>query len=330
MSTTTKPVARYFPLTSGQYVVKPGFYRLGHDFGNGAADTRVFQLDRQFADYHRAKQHARQENPAKYICVADYRDEQDRLISHHILRQLCHEYPESFHLQTDARRQRLGCRLTGESLHFSAAGEYLQGASATGARLPYTHGLDALAMQLQEDLAVVSLGEDMDILSAVHICLPNHWDPRDKVGKDFVAVHSPVPGMAQINARARQLLQACLYQGPYVRFAWGVASDDRLNHHPEPPPAIVPEHWRGREFDARNPGAWLRVERQVLYGLPEIQSVLFTIRTYHYPVAALSATQQHRLYQAITQMDQATLDYKGLTAQQQRLLNWLQSLSTAS
>lgn len=327
MLTATEPVPFYFPLLSGRYEIKPGFHRLGHDLGNGRTDDNLFQVDRQFSEYRNAKQNARDENPAKYICYADYTDEHDRITNQFIIQRLCREHPDFFGLHPDANGQRLECRLTGDRLLFTTTGDFLECSSsfATGIH-SCSNGFDALAMQVQEDLALVTINATENRLVAVHLSLPNHWDPRDKIGQDFIGVHGPVPGMARINARANQLLRACLDQGPFVRFAWGIATDTLLNHHPHPPPDMDSQQWQGRRFDRGNPQAWLRVERQCLWGLPSISAVLFTIRTYHYAIEELSVEQQCLLYQAVAGMEDEILAYKGLADSRPELLDWLRTL----
>ncbi len=326
MSTVTAPVPFYFPPASGRYEVNPGFYRLGHDFGNGRADTRVFQLDRQFVEYHAAKLKAREENTAKYLCFANYSGHQDRAINQFILRQLCHEHPAYFRLHIEPDRQHLDCRLTGESLLFTAKGDYIECRPQT-ARFPtdyYVNGFDALAMQIQEDLALITVSQDTNCLTAVHLCFPNHWDPRDKIGADFTVIHHPVPKMAKINSSSDKLLKAALNQQSLLRFAWGISSDKRLNHHPVPPSGVSADQWRGRSFDRDHPAAWLRVERQTLSGLPSINSILFTIRTYHYPLSRLKEDHRNQLARAIRSMSDPTLEYKGLGRDRDTLLAWLE------
>lgn len=330
MATPDEPVAHYFPLSSGQYVIKPGFYRLDNNFGNGAADRRLFQLDGQFAGYRQVKQQARREDLDKYRCVTAEGAALAPVLNLFLIDRLCSEYPGYFRLFQTEEGQRLDCRLSGESLQFTHDGHYLDCHSTSpGNTPPYRDGLDALALQVQEDLALVDLRGEQDRLCTIHLCQPNHWDPREKIGGDFAWIHQPVPDMARINARAAQLLQACLQQGPFVRFAWGIATDERLNHHPAPPPGTDRQQWQGRAFDPANPAAWLRVERQVLHGLPQINAVLFTIRTYHTPLTRLSMNEQQLLYQAIAGMEPHHRHYKGLV-DPAPLLSWLHALYTSA
>lgn len=325
MLAATNSVPFYFPLATGRYKIKPGFYRLRYDFGNGRADNCLIQLDQQFETYRQAKLAARREDPDKYVCLTEEGEALEPVFNRFLLERLVSEHPTLFQLQSGHSQQTLQCRATGEELIFNPDFSY-RGRHKREEETSYRCGLDALACQIQEDLALVRVEERENRLCAIHLCQPNHWDPRDKIGRNFIDVHAPVPGMAKINARAEQLLKACLEQGPFVRFAWGIATDTRLNHHPEPPPGIAPQQWCGRSFGRHTPAAWLRVERQCLWGLSSSSSVAFTIRTYHYPIEQMSAEQLRLLYKAVLGMDEEIMAYKGLSDSRPELLEWLHCL----
>jgi dimethylamine monooxygenase subunit A len=121
-----------------------------------------------------------------------------------------------------------------------------------------------------------------------------------------------------------KLLETLVTKGPFTRLAWGIATDNRLNHHPEPPPGQQAQAWPGRR---RGPGTselFVRVERQNLLGLPEVHAFLFTIRTYFYALASLDAAEQAALLRAVESMSPAALQYKGLTGQVARLREMLE------
>ena len=59
-----------------------------------------------------------------------------------------------------------------------------------------------------------------------------------------------------------------------------MSSDTRLNHHPEPLPGVSVSEWQGRSLDSQHSQLYLRIDRQVIWGLPEYEAALFTIRTY--------------------------------------------------
>lgn len=328
---TLLPPARYFPPRSGRYEVKTGLHALGTDFGNGTRDGQVFQLDNRFPAYRAAKVAARTERLDKYFARLPGTADLERAASRWVLETLVHEHPREFAAHRNpAGATCLDCRLTGESLYFDSAGD-LHGAEATGPDAPpYASTLDALAMQVQEDIALLTpdaAGRYRLVL--LHLCLPNHWAAEDKLGSDFAAMHAPVPDMNHINRSADTLLERIGQgAGPFVRFAWGIATDDRLNHHPEAPLGTEAARWQGRRFDPARPRAWLRVERQVLAGIDarsDIRPVLFTIRTYHYPLAELADDDARReaLMGAVRSMSEAALAYKGLEADRDALLAWL-------
>ena len=222
----------------------------------------------------------------------------------------------------------------GQTRSLRSAGTALQSGAAalagktTGAGCaptpPYASALDALACQVQEDLAVVCRAPDgKDWLAAVHLCSPNHWAAEEKVGRAFAIVHAPVAGMAPLNQRSGDLVRAMIERGQYVRFAWGLGTDTRLNHHPEPPPGIPPKKWQGRSFDPAQPSLFVRLERQVLWGFPQENASLFLIRTYFRDCAALTPPERRQLRAALASMTPETLAYKGLTAHRDAILEWL-------
>ena len=314
----------YFPLEKGQYQVTPGLRAFGTDFGNGTADSLIFQFDNNFEQYRQSKLAARAENLEKYYCQEGLAPHKMSRINQFIIQQLCQESPDLFSCHSQDDQRHLHCSLTDEILvfdsHFNLA---LTTAEGTG----YTDGLDALAMQIQDDMALVERTQDgLDRIIALHLCFPNHWAAQDKIGKSFLASHAPVPGMEKVNQRVEQLLNSLLNKGPYVRFAWGLATDTKLNHHPLAPEGIDTKLWQGRRFDPDKPELYLRVERQVIYGFPELDAFLFTIRTYFYDVAELKQSPEKRLalQSALQSMSDATLDYKGLTENKPLILDWLQ------
>ena len=319
--------AFYFPLANGRYEVSAGFSRLGKDFGNGPIDQQIFQFDNTFQRYRNNKLSCRRESLAKYYQVQDLRPEVARTVCAYLISQLCAEYPDKFTKTKFKNDIQLVCRLTGEKLNFGADYKLLNVINAKS-EVPYISSLDAIACQLQEDIAVVQMDKTGDFLCALHLCSPNHWAAEEKIGKSFLDTHRPVPHMDTINQQSHNLFKAILEKGPYVRFAWGLATDTQLNHHPQPPPGIGVTQWRGRHFDPTRPELWLRVERQTLTGLKQVNAILFTIRTYFYDVKCLSGAEKNlaKICSAIESMSSETLLYKGLQQRKDNILSWLHSL----
>ena len=101
---------------------------------------------------------------------------------------------------------------------------------------------------MPEDVVICQLAPEQDWLAAIHLCAPNHWAAHDKIGKPFNVVHGNIPGMEKINQHYFKMLELLVQKGPFTRFAWGLATDNRLNHHPEPPLGFDPILWQGRQI----------------------------------------------------------------------------------
>ncbi|MGD8484097.1 MAG: DUF3445 domain-containing protein [Thioalkalispiraceae bacterium] len=317
--------AFYFPVQDGRYEVKPDLHRLSADFGNGQVDAKVFQIDKTFADYRHNKLAARSESIKKYICLAGS-SQAFPVINRFMLETLCNDYPQYFLF--DPTRRLLECQLTGEKLQFNSDFELDIEQNRHPLKNTYLNGWDALAMQVQEDIAVMKIDpQGQATLIALHLCAPNHWAAEDKIGKDFIEIHRPVPGMQRINQRSKAINLAILNKGPYVRFAWGLATDRRLNHHPVAPANTPAATWHGRQFSLSDPQLYLRVERQTLTGLSHSGLALFTIRTYFYAVNQLARPYRQQLMEAVSSMDEPATEYKGLAHDKSAILQWLATIS---
>jgi hypothetical protein len=142
---------------------------------------------------------------------------------------------------------------------------------------------------------------------------------------DFVTMHLPVPGMETF--RKPGMVTNMIKFGPFTRFVWELCTDDRLNHHREPPPGIDPETWRERPFDPQHPRIFLRVEREVLHGFPEQEAGLLAVRISFRSGEEIrrDATLREPLCKTIESMSQEALRYKGLAENRDAILAWLRS-----
>lgn len=290
-SDSLPPPARYTPYSDGVFSVRPGLKSFGADFGNGAADRLAFQVDRRFSAYRAAQAAALTEAPGRYRAAAGLTAATARAAVDALAARLTAEHPALFVRHGAVLR----CALTGAAIDLADPAP-----RAT---------LDALAAEVQEDVALVALEDGSDRLAYVHVTAPNHWDPAAKAGLPFSAVHAPVPGMEDTNRRAQALLEGIARGAEYVRFVWGVTADDALDHHPAR--AAAYQRFAGKKTIAEG-DVFVRVERQVLIGLPGANAVLFLIRTYIEPLAALSAEERTALVRGLDSMDEAARVYKGL------------------
>ena len=323
--------ADYFPLDNGRYEVKPGLIPFGRDLGNGIADRMVFQFDDNFADYRQIKLAVRAERLSKYYQICNYDHTVATAIARLIIHRLTQEHPQHFHIEHLASGDiAFHSQLTNETLYLDTNWQLLQIQTSANSVCPaYVSTLDALAAQIQEDLTVICRAADgSNWLSAVHLCYPNHWSAEEKIGKDFATIHTPVAGIEKINRRANAIVNTMIDRKPMVRFAWGLTTDTRLNHHPEPPANVSLQQWHGRNFNPQHPRLYLRIERQVVWGLPECEAVLFTIRTYFRDCSVIKKDPELRsqLSSAIQSMTPESLTYKGLAETKDSILTWLEQI----
>ncbi|MEP4533871.1 MAG: DUF3445 domain-containing protein [Cyclobacteriaceae bacterium] len=287
---------KYLPFLSGEYSTAPGIKLSARE--KSERDRLVFQIDENYAEYIKNKEQCRSENIRKYHLTAHLKDETIAVANKFISKQLALEHPNHF-------------TLDGDVLTNNLKKETLRIAHEPTGHTNYLSLFDALCCQVQEDLAVFQLTDESEYLAAIHLCSPNHWSPADKIGQPFDAIHKPVAGMEKTLERYRAMLQSIVKQGgPFVRFAWGIGTDNRLNHHPVAPDGIPQKEWDGRS--GTNNSFFLRVERQNLVGFPEVNAFLFTIRTYFYPVDELESFEKAQLWKAINGMTEASREYKGI------------------
>lgn len=290
---------KYLSFLNGAYTTAPG---LTSSLKAEGRERLVFQIDDRYQHYIDNKKSCRAEDISKYYAEHNLTAKARNSANRFIAAQLLAEYPQQFNgVSTDSRLQ----------LKNTTTGDEIVSADWATTSGKYVSLFDALCSQVQEDIAIVQLGAE-DYVAALHLCAPNHWAPRDKIGKPFYAVHAPVPSMERTLQHYQKML-ASIVASPHasMRFAWGIATDDRLNHHPDPPPGFDAREWKGRRHDADS--TWyVRSERQSLVGFPEANAFMFTIKTYHYPVDELTAFEKEKLLSALRSMSPGTLRYKGL------------------
>lgn len=307
-----KKPAHYFPLANGRYEVAPGLRPFGFDFGNSVQDKWLFQIDENFSHYGQEKWNSRREGVEKY-----YPKDQGMSskvwgpIIEFIIKKLLEDHPEHFELSTLGNHVKLKCHLNNEALSFDTKNHYCLINSDK-----FRNAFDALAMQVQEDLAVWRLEGNREWLGSVHLSFPNHWDPKDKVGQSFMSVHAPVAHFDKLKAISPKLIKGMIFNGPFVRFAWGIATDTNLNHHPSKP---------GRSFNKTNAKLFLRTERQSLHPFPDVGASLFTIRTYFDDCLAWTPDKKKLLIDAINSMSEASLVYKGLVNSKDDIIQHLKN-----
>src|SRR5271154_3090596 len=229
----------------------------------------VFQIDEHYPAYLKNKKDCRKENIHKYYLEHELPIETIASVNRYMLWEMLVEYPEVFIY--DEQTHLLENKLTGKE--FIINEDFI---SANENEYEYLSVFDMLCSQLQEDFAICCMNENKDWLAAIHLCAPNHWAAAEKIGKPFDAVHAPVPDMEKTKHNYFKMLLSIIEKGPFTRFAWGIATDNRLNHHPDAPDGVDADYWHGRKTGTQNPEFYLRVERQNLIGFNKLNAFLFS------------------------------------------------------
>jgi hypothetical protein len=164
------------------------------------------------------------------------------------------------------------------------------------------HPLDAAARLVPDDLVVLVEREGRLVFGGGSVCFPNRWDLRSKLGRSMAEVHAPV---ARLNEQLAEPIDAFFErlapERSYWRLGWTVV--DTPDWFTPPVPVNHPTvDWH------------LRVERETLRRFPLTGVVLFTIRTYVTPLAALAAdgAAASALAEALQRIPPDVLAYKSL------------------
>ncbi|MDX8490693.1 DUF3445 domain-containing protein [Mesorhizobium sp. VK22B] len=195
------------------------------------------------------------------------------------------------------------------------------------------------SLLVQEDLILMRRDDSGWRLAAGSLCFPSSWSLREKFGKPLQQIHAPVPGFGP-GTRPAEVINRMFdgLQGQAVeRFNWSIQAGDALYH----PLSNIQRIDRATNRPTRFPDgdinahAFIRVERQTLRKLPVSRDILFTIRIHLDPLAVLArhpdkAALAASFAEQLNALDQAQLDYKGLTADRDRLVAYLAGMAEAA
>jgi hypothetical protein len=315
-------------LQDGRYSVEPGLHEFGKDLGNGDADQQVFQFDENFAAYRENKLVTRSERLSKYYRTQMLSSDVSSAVLRFIMERLTAEHPDLFQMTShSAKNIALRCKLTAETLILDPKIRLIRVERDGPPPTPdYHDALDALACQIQEDIAIISKSPfGRDWLAAVHLCQANNWAAEEKIGQPFQAIHEPVAGMRNSKRDAEAIVKSIVNKGPFLRFAWGLTTDPALNLHPRPFLSSTQSAPGPERFDPKHPSLFLRVERQTLWPFPEQQAALFTIHTYLTDCHEIkqNTEQNDSLVSALKSMTRDQLKYKKLEQNLKPILSWL-------
>ena len=155
--------------------------------------------------------------------------------------------------------------------------------------------------QLQEDYTIHKVEGDTDKLIYYDFSLPGFWNPEESLGKSLLTLHEPVPKISF----PQKTLQACT-KSRFVRFVWSIVHEKALNFHPSLPI---------KEFDLDKPEWYIRIERQVIIGFPELSCFLFVVKPF-----IVEKPKIKELNNTIRNMSLEQKEYKRITPELEKYL----------
>lgn len=198
--------------------------------------------------------------------------------------------------------------------------------------------LHAAALLVQEDLILMCRGENGWRLAAGALCFPSSWSLREKFGKPLQEIHAPVPGFgpgSRVEEVIRRIFDNLQVDQPVERMNWSLQAVPDLyyplsNAGRDERAATRPTKFPDIAAVARG---FIRIEGQTLRKLSRSGDILFTIRIHLDPFEALrrhpDCARLARSFAAeLLALDARQLDYKGLTADRDRLVEALQGFAT--
>ena len=296
MDSRLPDIPRYRPFHKGIYTTTPSLIPLGTDFGNGVLDAIPLQLDRGSAALIANKHQIQTYRPL--ILMSDLSEP------------VAHAAIELLSYERDIAQTTVGDVYPGMTQLDEIWRETTNSLESR---------FNALALAIGEDIAIVEIdSEGNDRNALMSIAAPSRWAPEEKIGRSFVATHTPVPNMEKTLAVAAKLQQMLLERGPFVRFTWGISTTPALDTHP----SVTEPPYAGGD-------AWLRTERQVIRRIPEHKAFLFTIRVMVEPLSDIrkSVTDASVLAAALRSMDEKSRIYKSVDGHVDALCAYLSESS---
>lgn len=165
--------------------------------------------------------------------------------------------------------------------------------------------LATLSLSIQEDFALMQMSRSGELqASALSVCFPSGWDPREKIGRSMQALHEPVADNAHLQRAMPAMSTAICTKGPFIRYVWTLTGDGARARRP------------GVDSTAllsRAEQLWFRCERQTTIPLLG-KAALFLIRVLMAPFDQVitSPDRLDRLLAALNSMSPEMLAYKNL------------------
>ena len=265
-------VLDYFPLQKGKF--PPSSAIMTKMSAVPPEHKDIFQIDKYYSWFMDNKDNSRLQDLSRYYQTRPGVDRSP--IIRHMIERLCAENPHMF--KWDEELRQLWCSYRFEFLKFDDSLNLVESGDLFGNKAKYVDALDALAMQVPEDIIVCTMGDDgKDFVSSAHLMAPAGWSPMWAIGKSFAEIHEDVrksDGKPVIK-NPSAMVNGIIRMGTPIQRVGAISfrSDRVLNLHPD---HFVKNKWTWDDEQE----VYLRFERQTVTPFPEINSFLFTVKGY--------------------------------------------------
>ena len=303
---TTKPLP-YRPFKYGpQYFITMGLSRLDFD--------DWIELDNHWLRYHQKKLDRLASERASRLCQTNPEAKDAALETMELLSEyLVARYPSMFVFEKIDGQQRIRISKTGESYPINS-----------------DDPLKYAGLLIEDDLALMMEGDDGQYyLRAGSILLPGFWRLEDKINMPLAQIHTSgdVPKFREkLQFSMERFFQKMKPDSPVIRFNYFIQTDEHLDWSA----SIGSEEefgigWDHAQNDPPIEKIHFRSERQTLRRLPRSKAILFTIRTYFFPIVEIAEEPgvPGRLASAIRSWPPDVARYKGKRAYGNVLLDYL-------
>lgn len=177
------------------------------------------------------------------------------------------------------------------------------------------------ALGMQEDFVILKQDHATLRTEYLSVCFPSRWDPREKLGLDFAAIHAPVADNQMLQAAGPNIMTTAFMKQPMLRYVWLIVPSASLDQHPDKNQAW----WSEALTDPSPllPRLFFRIERQTTWPLPQLQRAVFFIRLMMSPLVDVLHAAPGRaieLAASLRSMTPAIVAYRGMTEATPRLL----------
>ena len=191
---------------------------------------------------------------------------------------------------------------------------------------------EALTLGMQEDFVILhdevnDQGSEMRT-RFLSVCFPSNWNPSEKLGLNFHAIHVPVADNTILQAGAKGIVDLAFRKNTMLRHVWLLTPNSDLPSHPLQRPRLWADAIEQAGDGLLLEQLYFRVERQTTLPLPDLKRGVFFIRVMVAPLVEVLRVEPNRaaqLAEALASMSENVLAYRGMTATLPRLLQELAS-----